>query len=162
MDFTLLSIITCLLLILSFFKDREKTLKALKIAAKRGVKITAPIFLMVLFISMILHFLPQQTISEYLRHGNKYAAVLIAGFFGSISLMPGFIAFPLGGILRQHHVPFMVIASFTSTLMMVGIVTIPVERQYLGFKISIVRNVIALAISFVVAVVTGMVYGEIV
>ena len=43
-----------------------------------------------------------------------------------------------------------------STLMMVGIVTLPVEVKYFGKKISYTRNVLAFMFSFIVAIVVGM------
>ena len=51
----------------------------------------------------------------------------------------------------------MQIAAFVSTLMMVGIVTLPVEVKYFGKKISYTRNVLAFMFSFIVAIVVGMV-----
>ncbi len=53
----------------------------------------------------------------------------------------------------------MQIAVFISTLMMVGIVTIPVEIKYFGKKAAIIRNAFAFLFSFVVAIAIGMVLG---
>lgn len=44
---------------------------------------------------------------------------------------------------------YMQIAAFISTLMMVGIVTMPVEISYFGKKATIVRNVTAFGFSFI-------------
>ena len=49
------------------------------------------------------------------------------------------------------------IGAFISALMMVGIVTIPVEIKYFGKKLTIYRNALAFIFSFVVALVIGMV-----
>ncbi|MCP4163738.1 MAG: hypothetical protein GY760_27070 [Deltaproteobacteria bacterium] len=162
MDFIILLILTLGFLLISFIKDKGKTGKALKIAIKNCIKISAPIILMVLIISITLVFLPAELISKYLGNENKLAAIGSASLIGSIALLPGFIAFPLSGILLQNGVSYMVISSFTSTLMMVGILTIPVERQYLGLRVSILRNTIALLTALIIAVVTGLLYGEII
>ena len=90
-----------------------------------------------------------------------FKGVLMASFFGSITLMPGFIAFPLSGILLQKGVTYTVISAFTTTLMMVGFVTFPIEKKYFGGKVMIIRNVLSLFIAFIVAVVTGIFFGEI-
>jgi len=58
----------------------------------------------------------------------------MASFFGSITLMPGFIAFPLCGILLKKGVTYMVLSAFSTTLMMVGFVTFPLEKNILGLK----------------------------
>jgi ABC-type multidrug transport system permease subunit len=51
----------------------------------------------------------------------------------------------------------MQIAVFISTLMMVGVVTMPVEIKYFGRKLSIYRNLLAFFFSFLVAWVIGVI-----
>ena len=55
----------------------------------------------------------------------------------------------------------MVLAAFTTTLMMVGVLTYPIEKEYFGMKVTIMRNVISLFIALVVAVMTGIFFREI-
>ena len=76
-------------------------------------------------------------------------------------MMPGFIAFPLGGILLDKGVSYMNIAAFTTTLMIVGFVTFPVEKEYFGIKATIWRNIAGFIISALIAVATGVLYGEV-
>lgn len=160
MDFFILLAVTGIFLLVSFIKSKQKTKKALKMAVKRFSKIAPPILLMVLLISITFYFFSEEMISKYLGSDNRLAAILSAGGLGSIFLMPGFIAFPLGGVLKDSGVPMMVIAAFTTTLMMVGFVTIPVEKQYLGMKVAVIRNVVALLIAIVIALIIGLAYGE--
>jgi hypothetical protein len=75
--------------------------------------------------------------------------------------MPGFIAFPLAGILAQKRVAYMVIAAFTTTLMMVGVLTASIEKAYFGLKVTVVRNVVSFFIALSVAVMIGLFFGEI-
>jgi len=161
MDFIILLCVTGIFLLISFYKSKKKTMKALKMAAKRFSKIAPPILLMVLLVSITFYFFSEEMISKYLGSDNRWAAMLSAGGLGSIFLMPGFIAFPLGGVLKGSGVPMMVIAAFTTTLMMVGLVTIPVEKQYFGTKVAIIRNLIALVIAIIVALTIGLAFGEI-
>jgi hypothetical protein len=51
----------------------------------------------------------------------------------------------------------MQIAAFVSTLMMVGIVTLPVEMKYFGKKAAVVRNIASFIFSILVALVMGVV-----
>lgn len=152
---------TAILFIISFFANKKKTLKALKIAFKRFRKISPAFLIMLIIISIVLYVFPQELILKYLGIGNKYISTLIASLIGSITLMPGFIAFPLAGILRQQGVPYMVLSAFTTTLMLVGIITFPIEREYFGVKITIIRNVVCFIIAIIVAIITGVVFGEI-
>jgi uncharacterized membrane protein YraQ (UPF0718 family) len=96
-----------------------------------------------------------------LGNDNRVLSVLGAAALGSITMLPGFIAFPLGGILVEKGISYMVISAFTTTLMMVGIVTYPVEKAYLGHKVTILRNVLSFGIALIVAVVTGIAFGEV-
>ena len=87
--------------------------------------------------------------------------VVLAALAGSITVMPGFVAFPLAGILRNSGISYMVIASFTTTLMMVGTITFPVEVTYFGKKVSLIRNLLSFVIAITVALLIGIYFGEI-
>ena len=156
-----LYIVTGLVVLFSFIVNREKTLKAVKIAVKRFANILPAFLIMIILISIVLFLVPDKVISDYLGVNNKFVGVLIASFFGSITLMPGFIAFPLCGILLKKGVLYMVLAAFTTTLMMVGVLTYPIEKEYFGIRVTIIRNVISLFIALVVAVMIGIFFGEI-
>jgi len=156
-----LYIVTGLALAVSLVASREKTLKALKIAGRRLMKILPAFVLMLVLVSVVLYLVPEATITQYLTGSNRFHGFLIASAFGSILLMPGFIVFPLAGILADKGVPYMVIASFSTTLMMVGVFTYPIEKSYLGAKVTIIRNVLSFTIALVVALVIGVVFGEI-
>lgn len=155
-----LFIITGFLVIVSLIFDRAKTMKGMKIAVKRFGMILIPLLLMLVIVSVILFFMPETTITKYLSSGNKYLSTLTASLIGSITMMPGFIAFPLSGILRDQGVAYMVISAFTTTLMMVGVLTFPIEREYFGVKVAVLRNVISFFIAIAVAIMTGIFFGE--
>ena len=156
-----LYIATGLAVLISFIANREKTLRAIKIAFKKFVTILPAFLNMLILVSIVLFLVPDKIISHYLGSNNIFTGVLLGSFFGSITLMPGFIAFPLCGILLKKGVLYMVLSAFTTTLMMVGVLTYPIEKEYLGTKVTIVRNVIGFFIALIVAVMTGIFFGEI-
>jgi len=151
---------TGLTLLISFVVNRAKTLKAVKIAFKQLATIFPAFLTMLILVSIVLFFVPDKIISNYLGNNNKLIGVVLASLFGSITLMPGFIAFPLSGILLKKGVSYMVLSSFTTTLMMVGILTYPVEKKYFGTKVTIIRNIVSLLISLIVALSVGFFFGE--
>ena len=153
--------ITGLVLIISFIINKRKTLKAIKIATVKFKNIFPTFITMLILVSIILFLFPDEVISNYLGNSSKFISVLLASFFGSITLMPGFVAFPLCGILLTKGVPYMVLSAFTTTLMMVGIITFPIEKEYFGVKVTIIRNIISFFIALIVAVITGIFFGEI-
>jgi len=156
-----LYIISGLALVISFVINREKTSRAFKIALKQFTNILPAIILMLILISIALFLIPDEVITDYLGISNKYIALFVASVLGSAILMPGFIVYPLAGVLLTKGVPYMVLSGFTTTLMMVGVLTFPVERAYLGTKVTIIRNVISFFIALIVALITGIVFGEI-
>ena len=156
-----LYIVTGVAVLISLVVNREKTLKAIKIAVKRFVNILPAFLTMLILVSIVLFLIPDKVISSYLGSNNKSIGVLFASFLGSITLMPGFIAFPLCGILLKKGVLYMVLAAFTTTLMMVGVLTYPIEKEYFGIRVTIIRNVISFFIALVIAVTIGIFFGEI-
>ena len=153
--------ITALALVSSLIASREKTMKALKVSYRRFINILPAFLIMLILVSVVLFLVPDEVISEYLGVENRFTGVLLASFLGSVTLMPGFIAYPMAGILLKKGVAYMVISAFTATLMMVGVLTYPIEKQYFGARVTIIRNVISLLIALVIAVVTGIFFGEI-
>ena len=156
-----LYIVTGLALAISLAANRRKTIQALKISGKRFVNILPAFVIMLILVSIVLFLVPDEVILNYLGSDNKFVGVLLASLIGSITLMPGFIAFPLCGILLTKGVLYMVLSAFTTTLMMVGVLTYPVEKEYFGPRVTIMRNAISFLIAIVIAVITGIFFGEI-
>ena len=156
-----LYVITALALLISLAVSRERTLLSFRIAAKRFVNILPAFLFMLVLISIVLSLVSDEIIIRYLGINNIYIAVIFASVLGSVIIIPGFITFPLAGVLLTKGVPYMVLSAFTTTLMMVGVVTFPLERAYLGTRIAIIRNVISFLIALTIALVTGIFFGEI-
>lgn len=155
-----LYITTGLALLISVIADRNKTITAIKISYKKLVNILPAFLTMLILVSIVLFLIPDKVISNYLGNNNKFIGIILASFFGSVTLMPGFIAFPLCGILLKKGVGYMVLSAFTTTLMMVGILTYPIEKKYFGTKVTIIRNLISFFIALIVALSIGVFFGE--
>lgn len=156
-----LYMLTILALLISVVKNVEKTSKAIKIALKRFINILPAFLSMLILVSIILFLVPDKVILTYLGNNNKFIGIILASFFGSVTLMPGFIAYPLCGILLKKGVTYMVLSAFSTTLMMVGILTYPIEKEYFGTKVTIIRNLFSFFIAVIVALMTGIFFGEI-
>lgn len=145
------------LLILSFIKDKKKTKMAIKKAWKAFENILPEFLVVIILVGFLLAILNPETISKIIGAKSGWFGLILASIIGSVTLIPGFVAFPTAAILLDNGAGYMQIAAFVSTLMMVGIVTLPVEIKYFGKKISIMRNILAFLFSFIVAVIIGMV-----
>lgn len=149
--------ITIILLGISFFKDKKKTKMSLKKAWKAFENILPEFLVVLLFVGLLLALLSPATISKIIGSDSGWLGVILASIVGSITLIPGFVAFPTAAVLLENGAGYMQIAAFVSTLMMVGIVTMPVEIKYFGKKMTILRNLFAFIFSFLVAFIIGLV-----
>jgi uncharacterized membrane protein YraQ (UPF0718 family) len=150
-------VIAVLALAVSFKKSKEKTKQALKKAWKAFENILPQFLSILLIIGIMLAIITPGQISSLIGKESGWIGVLIAAAVGSITLIPGFIAFPLAAALLRSGAGYIQIAAFVSTLMMVGIVTMPVEMQYFEKKATILRNTAAFVFSFFVAWIMGLV-----
>ncbi|HOF94176.1 MAG TPA: permease [Clostridia bacterium] len=145
-----------LALIVSLIKSREKTISALKKAWKSFEGILPQLLSILILIGLMLAVLTPEQISSYLGKDSGWLGVIIASLIGSVTLVPGFVAFPLAAALIKNGAGYMQIAAFISTLMMVGIITLPIEIKYFDKKAAIARNAAAFVFSMAVALVMGV------
>ncbi len=153
--------ITGVMILISCIASRDKTLMALKIAVKKFCAILPAFLIMLILVSIALFVFPDKSLLNYLGGHDLIRSVFFASLIGSVAIVPGFIAFPLCGILLNKGVLYMVLSAFTTTLMMVGILTYPIEKKYFGLKVTVMRNIISFGIALLVALVTGISFGEI-
>ncbi len=159
MDAWILYSCMSVLLLLSFLKDRGKTKRSLKKAWKAFENILPQFLVVLLLIGVILALADPDFISRLIGAESGWLGVMMGAIAGSVVLIPGFVAFPMAAMLLENGAGMMQIAAFVSTLMMVGIVTMPVEMQYFDRKITILRNGLGFLFSLFVALVVGWVVG---
>lgn len=151
--------LTAILLTVSFFNDNKKTKQALKKAYKSVTNILPQLLGIVTTVGIIVAFLDPETIGKIIGDSSGFLGVLLAAIVGSVTLIPGFVAFPTAAILLKNGAGYMQLGAFISTLMMVGVMTIPVEIKFFGKKTTIIRNTMAFIYSFIVAIIIGKVVG---
>ena len=150
-------LITFVLLGFSFAKDKKKTKDALKKALFMGRGMALSIFAVIFAIGLILAILPPEQIAQIIGKQNALVATIAAAGFGTITLIPAFIAFPLIGTLAGAGLGIMPSVAFLTTLTMVGVATFPLEKKEFGIKFAITRN----ALSFVFAIIIALIMGVI-
>ena len=151
----ILSSITGLALIISLIFDWNKTISGIKKGLKMFLGILPSLLNILIIVSIALSLVPQDTIVRLLGKESGIAGVSIAAFVGSISMIPGFVAFPLASILVKTGVSYNVTAVFITTLVMVGVITLPLEAKYFGVKTAVIRNILSL----IGAVIVGLLIG---
>ncbi|MFA0815489.1 MAG: permease [Anaerofustis sp.] len=159
MDTYILYGVTVLLLAISFLKDKQKTKLSLKKAWKSFENILPQFLVVILLVGILLAVLNAEVISKMIGSDSGWLGVALAALVGAVTLIPGFVAFPMAAMLLQGGAGYMQIGAFVSALMMVGIVTMPVEIKYFGLKLTVWRNALAFVFSFLVAYVIGLAVG---
>jgi uncharacterized membrane protein YraQ (UPF0718 family) len=150
-----LYIVAIAALIFSFVKDKKKTRMALKKSLKSIENILPAMLVILMVIGVTMAWISPEVISSLIGENSGISGVLIASVLGSITLIPGFIAFPLASNLLKLNAGYTQIAAFISTLMMVGIITFPMEKKFLGAGLALKRNLAALIYSVLIAFVIG-------
>ena len=152
--------LTIILLSISFIKSKKKTVMALKKAYNK-IKNMLPLFLFVMAaFAFIITYVPSEVIEEYIGVKSGILGVVTALGLGSVSVMPGFAAFPLCAALRLEGVPFYIIAALSISLMNIGIASFPLEKKYLGTKVAVTRNILALVVTVIAIMIIKIVFGE--
>jgi uncharacterized membrane protein YraQ (UPF0718 family) len=148
----LLSVITALFLFFSLIADRQKTWKGIKKGLTMFLKLLPVLLLMLALVSIVRFLIPNDTLVKYMGEGSGVKGWITAAALGSVALIPGFIAYPLCGILIKSGVAYSVIAVFITTLMMTGFITLPVEAKFFGWRTSIIRNLFSLAAALFIGI----------
>jgi len=146
---------TVIVMTISFFSNREKTYFGIKKGFKMFYGIFPDLLFILLATSLMLGFIPEQTIIKYLGDSSGVFGILIVAVIGSVALIPAFIAFPLAAFVMKAGVSIKLLAVFITTLMMVGVITFPLECRYFGFKAAFLRNFF----SFIAAILIGLTIG---
>lgn len=157
----ILYLIAAGLLLVSYIKDKQKTVKALKKAWKSFENIMPEFLGVIMMVGLLLAVLNPEVISKVIGSKSGIWGVIVSAVVGSVTLIPGFVAFPTAAMVLQNGAGYMQIGAFVSTLMMVGVVTLPVEIKYFGKRLAILRNLLAFLFSFIVAFIIGKVVGGI-
>jgi len=151
----LLLAITIGAVLVSFLWDRQKTWTGIRKGLKMLFGILPDLLVVLVIAAVLLAAVPEAAMVRFLGAKSGAGGMMTAAAIGSVALVPGFIAYPLAAVLHRSGVALDVIAVFITTLMMVGVITLPVEQRYFGWKVALCRN----ALSFVGAVVVGLLMG---
>ncbi len=140
--------------VFSYRKDKDRTMKALKNSFSSLSNMFSGILGMVLFVGLVLALFPKETIVDLFTH-KGFIGFVVVSLLGAIVTIPGPIAFPLAGALLKMGASKAILASFITTLTMVGIVSAPLEISYLGKRFTLLRQLF----SFVAAIFIGLIMG---
>ncbi len=140
--------------VISYRKDRARTLRSLGKSLESLRSLLPGLFGMIALVGLALAVIPKDLLIRlFSLHG--IGGLALVSVVGAIVTMPGPIAFPLAGTLLKMGAEPAALASFVTTLTMVGIVTSPLEASFFGTRFTVMRQ----ALSFVAAIAIGAIMG---
>ena len=142
-------------LVVASAKDKQKTKQAVKISVRSFIKILPTILLIVVFVGLLLGFVPKSIISKFMGNQSGIKGTFVAALFGAILYIPSIVAFPLAASFLKAGASVTAVATFITTLTMIGFITLPLEIKELGMKIALLRNGISLLLAILIGVIIG-------
>lgn len=142
---------------LSLIKDRQKSKKTIKVAARMFLKLARDIIAILCLVGLLLALVPPDLIKLLLGNTNRFISILSSSLLGAVTIIPGVIAFPLAKALQESGALISSLAAFITTLTMVGIATLPLEIKYFGRKFALVRNSLSFACAIIIALLMGLI-----
>ena len=146
------------LLLISFFKDRQKTLKGIKKGFMSFVKLMPVLLPLFLVIGVLLAVITPELISGLLGESSGFFGYVFGLVLGSVTFMPPFVAYPLGNQLLSQGAAYPQVAGFLVTLMSVGLIYFAAESRYFSKKSAMIRNLVSFIGAIIVILVVLVVY----
>jgi len=110
-----------------------------------------PIILGMLLLTMlVLTFMPDTVSSRLFGHGDLLDTLLGAGL-GGVSVGHPLVSYILGGELLAGGVSLYAVTALLVSWVTVGVVQMPAEAMMLGWRFAVLRNLLALAGSVLLA-----------
>jgi len=145
------------MLLLSFLKNKDKTAKSLKVSWKFFSSMALLVLLTIWAIGFLISLLPPELVSRIIGSDSGFKGVVLAALFGSVVLIQAFIAFPLAGSFLRQGASVTAIAAFVTTLVMVGVLTAPLEAKFFGKRFTVWRNSLSFIFAIVIALLMGVI-----
>ncbi len=142
-------------LFISLLKNKGKTKQSLRVAVKSFVRVLPIVFIIIIFIGLLLGFVPKSQISRLIGEQAGFWGVFIVALLGAVLHIPSLISFPLAASLIESGASITSVAVFIASLTMIGVVTLPLEIKMLGKKMALLRNVISFGIAIIIALIMG-------
>ena len=144
-----------LLCAVSFILDGKKTIAGIQKGLSLFRNMLLPFLNILIIVSLLLYVVPPEVISRYMGPGSGAAGFTIAAVAGAIVFIPPFISYPIAASLIRQGASYAVVATFMTTLIMVGVLTLPLEFRFFGRRVAILRNVL----NFFAAIIVGLIVG---
>jgi hypothetical protein len=138
-------------LVASTRADREKTGASLRRALATFDGVLPLLLTVTILANVALAFLRPDAVSWFIGPRSGWPGIAAAAAIGALTLLPGFVVFPLAAALLQRGAGFPHVMVLVSASTMVSLLTLPLEARTLGRNVALTRNALSLAFSIAAA-----------
>ena len=128
----------------------ERFISSLRKTLASFVRLLPIILGMLLLTMLVLTFMPDTVTSRLFGHGDLLDTLLGAGL-GGVSVGHPLVSYILGGELLAGGVSLYAVTALLVSWVTVGVVQMPAEAMMLGWRFAVLRNLLALAGSVLLA-----------
>lgn len=140
---------------LSGYRDRARTRAALRHAAKSGLGLLPPLLALSAGVGLTMAVVPAAVIARLFEAHGAAGFFLLAGV-GALLTIPAPMAYPLASSLHQMGASLPALASFITTLTMVGLLTAPLEIRAFGRRFTLLRQSFSLLLALLIGALMGV------
>ena len=128
----------------------ERFISSLRKTLASFVRLLPIILGMLLLTMLVLTFMPDTVSTRLFGHGALLDTLLGAGL-GGVSVGHPLVSYILGGELLAGGVSLYAVTALLVSWVTVGVVQMPAEAMMLGWRFAVLRNLLALAGSVLLA-----------
>ncbi|MFN7957017.1 MAG: hypothetical protein U0P46_01625 [Holophagaceae bacterium] len=141
--------------VLSGIRDRARTRAALTHAARSGLGLLPPLLAMTAGVGLTMAVVPAPLIARLFQAHGVLGFLLLSGL-GALLTIPAPMAYPLAGSLHRMGAGLPALASFITTLTMVGLLSAPLEIRAFGRRFTFVRQGLSLLLALLIGALLGV------
>lgn len=153
----IINIIALGALLVAFSRNRQKALKSIKLAAKMFLGILPMLISIILLIGLLFGFVSEEGLRQFIGDQSGPLGVLLVAVTGAVLHIPALLAFPLSSSLLAKGASITIIATFITSITMIGVVTLPLEIKELGGRFAALRNGTSFVAALTISLLMGLV-----
>lgn len=138
-----------ILLIISGKKSKKNIKLVLRKSSSQFFKLLPQVLFIMLFVGLSVTLISPEFIAKILGEESGIKGIISAVVIGGVTLLPSFIAIPLGATIREQGAGLLQVAGFISALMGIGVATFSMEKKFFGFSFALYRNIGSLIITLI-------------
>ena len=138
---------------------KQKSVKKIFIKSLKGLLNALPMMIgIILLIGLMKSFISFESVAGIFTQ-NKFIDTAIGAFLGSILAGNSINSYIIGNEMIISGVSLFAVTAFLISWVTVGFVQIPMEREFLGTRLTLTRNILSILFAIVISLSTVWLLG---